>query len=158
MLFRSLETANTVIGKLALPGVPLAKPVIRHGSPVEFIQKSSIAEIASAIATKIEEFAVQGFRSIAIICKTAAEAKRFQKLLPAGIQLVVGSENDFEQGIKLIPSYHVKGLEFDAVCIANASKEQYFNELDNKLLYIAMTRALHSLVIYSHGQPSDFLL
>ena len=152
-----MEAANIVIGKLALPGVPLAKPVIRHGSPVEIYQISSISEIASAVAIKIQEYASLGYRSIAIICKTSDEAKRFQKLLPAGIQLVTGAETDFEQGVKLIPSYHVKGLEFDAVCIANASKEQYCNELDIKLLYIAMTRALHALVIYSHGQPSDFL-
>ena len=152
-----MDVANTVIKKLALPGVPLAKPVIRHGNAVEIHEKSEISEIAAAIAKKIEEFVDLGYRSIAIICKTGAEARRFQKLLPAGIQLVTGAENDFEQGVKLIPSYHVKGLEFDAVCIANASKEQYYNELDNKLLYIAMTRALHALVIYSHGQPSEFL-
>ncbi|MCL2058211.1 MAG: UvrD-helicase domain-containing protein [Oscillospiraceae bacterium] len=152
-----MEMANVVIGKLALPGVPLAKPVIRHGSPVEIFQKESNEAIASAIKVKIDEYKAAGYQSIAIICKTAAEAKLFKKLLPAGIQMVTGAESDFEQGIKLIPSYHVKGLEFDAVCIANASEEQYFNELDNKLLYIAMTRALHALAIYSRGRLSRFL-
>ena len=152
-----MQTANVVINKLALPDVPLARPVIRHGNPVEIYSKESIEAIASAITDKLEEYKTAGHRSIAIICKTAAETKRFQKLLPSGIQIVTGAESDFEQGVKLIPSYLVKGLEFDAVCIANASKEQYFSELDIKLLYIAMTRALHALVIYSYGQPSDFL-
>ena len=153
-----MEKANVVIQKLALPGVPLAKPVIRHGSPVETIELNSVREIASAIAANIESYKADGHRSIAVICKTGAEAKRFKKLLPPDIQLVTGKEDDFEQGIKIIPSYHVKGLEFDAVCIANASKEQYNSKLDIKLLYIAMTRALHELVVYSLGPVSDFLL
>jgi DNA helicase-2/ATP-dependent DNA helicase PcrA len=153
-----MQAANIVINKLALPNVPLAKPVIRHGEPVKIHRKDNIGDIASAIIRNIEEYKSLGYRSIAIICKTGEEAKRFRKLLPPDIQLVNGTESDFEQGIKLIPSYHVKGLEFDAVCIANASKEQYYNELDIKLLYIAMTRALHALVVYSLGQPSDFFI
>jgi DNA helicase-2/ATP-dependent DNA helicase PcrA len=152
-----MEMANGVIKKLNLPGVPYAKPVIRHGSPVEICQKKSVDEIAAAIAIKIDEFIKRGHRSIAIICKTMGEVNHFRKLLPAGIQIVTGKEDDFEQGIKIIPSYHVKGLEFDAVCVANASKARYSSELDIKLLYIAMTRALHALVIYSLGEISDFL-
>ena len=45
-----------------------------------------------------------------------------------------------------------KGLEFDAVIINNASEEIYSSNssLDMKLLYVALTRALHELeVIYS---------
>ena len=152
-----MDMANVVIKKLALPGIPLAKPVIRHGDQVEIRIKDGIGAIAADIARKIGEFTASGHRSIAIICKTGAEAAAFKKLLPDGVQMVTGNESDYEQGIKLIPSYHVKGLEFDAVCIANASKEQYNSELDIKLLYIAMTRALHALVIYSAGPLSDFL-
>jgi DNA helicase-2/ATP-dependent DNA helicase PcrA len=152
-----MDAANIVIGKLALPGVPLAKPVIRHGDSVEICEKSSYAEIAAAITSKIEEYKTQGHRSIAVICKTGAEAAALHKLLPADIKLVAGTENNFEQGIKLFASYHIKGLEFDAVCIANASGEQYYDELDIKLLYIAMTRALHALIIYSLGKPSSLL-
>ena len=152
-----MDMANVVIKKLKLPGIPYAKPVIRHGNPVEIYRKENIGEIAAAIKGKLAEFASAGYKSIAVICKTAAEAGRFKKLLPADIQMVTGKESDFGQGIKLIPSYHVKGLEFDAVCIANASGEQYRSELDIKLLYIAMTRALHALVIYSLGEISAFL-
>ena len=152
-----MRAANAVIGKLALEGVPLAKPVIRHGEPVEIHTKGSVAEIASAITVKLDEYKKLGYRSVAVICKTGAEAKLFLKYLPAGIQLVTGRENNFEQGVKLFPSYLVKGLEFDAVCIANASGDQYRDELDIKLLYIAMTRALHALAVYSLGEPSGLL-
>jgi DNA helicase-2/ATP-dependent DNA helicase PcrA len=152
-----MEKANIVIGKLRLTGIPFAKPVIRHGDPVEIHKKNRMEDIASAIEGNLKEFVAKGYRSIAIICKTGAEAGRLKKLLQSDVQIVTGIEEDFEHGIKLIPSYHVKGLEFDAVCIANASRGEYHSELDIKLLYIAMTRALHALVIYSLGEPSDFL-
>ena len=152
-----MDMANIVIRNLALPGIPLAKPVIRHGSPVEVYCMDSFAAIASAISNKIDEFAAHGHKSIAIICKTGIEARRLKELLPSGIQLVTGAEDSFEQGVKIFPSYHVKGLEFDAVCIANASDGQYHSELDVKLLYIAMTRALHALAVYSLGRLSGFL-
>jgi DNA helicase-2/ATP-dependent DNA helicase PcrA len=152
-----MDMANIVIKKLALPGIPLAKPVIRHGDPIEIHLKDSIETIAALITKKIDEYKSKGHNLIAIICKTGAEAAAFKRLLPRSVQMVTGKESDYEQGVKLIPSYHVKGLEFDAVCIANASKEQYHNELDIKLLYIAMTRALHALTIYSCGPLSDFL-
>ena len=152
-----MDVANIVIKKLALPDVPLAKPVIRHGNKVEIHEKESVEAIAAAITEKIVEFKAGGRRSIAIICKTGGEAATFRKLLPEYVQIVTGNESDYEAGVKLIPSYLVKGLEFDAVCVANASHEQYRSELDIKLLYIAMTRALHALVIYSNGRISDFL-
>lgn len=45
-----------------------------------------------------------------------------------------------------------KGLEFDAVIINNANENIYSSEnvLDMKLLYVAITRALHELdIVYS---------
>jgi DNA helicase-2/ATP-dependent DNA helicase PcrA len=52
----------------------------------------------------------------------------------------------------------VKGLEFDVVIIANASKKEYSTDpLDVKLLYIAMTRPLHRLYIYSVGEKTRML-
>jgi DNA helicase-2/ATP-dependent DNA helicase PcrA len=52
-----------------------------------------------------------------------------------------------------------KGLEFDAVLIADATEESYMHNehLDIKLLYIAMTRALHSLDIFCQGKPTQLL-
>ena len=45
-----------------------------------------------------------------------------------------------------------KGLEFDAVIINNANEKMYSSDsqLDMKLLYVAITRALHELdIVYS---------
>lgn len=49
-----------------------------------------------------------------------------------------------------------KGLEFDAVIINNANENIYSssNPLDMKLLYVAVTRALHELDIVYTGEVS----
>ena len=44
----------------------------------------------------------------------------------------------------IIPSYLVKGLEFDAVIVFDRRKE--FKN-DDKLFYVSCSRALHKLVI-----------
>lgn len=66
---------------------------------------------------------------------------------------------NYSGGIVIIPCHLAKGLEFDVVIIANASKEMYKEkELDVKLLYVAMTRPLHELYIYSIKEKSNLLL
>lgn len=49
-----------------------------------------------------------------------------------------------------------KGLEFDVVIINNANENIYSssNPLDMKLLYVAVTRALHELDIVYTGEVS----
>ena len=54
-----------------------------------------------------------------------------------------------------------KGLEFDAVIINNANENIYSSSsnLDMKLLYVAITRALHELdIVYSGELPSPLRL
>lgn len=48
----------------------------------------------------------------------------------------------------VLPIHLTKGLEFDAVILWNPSPDAYReNEADAKLLYVAVTRALHELHI-----------
>ena len=57
-------------------------------------------------------------------------------------------EIKFERGVMVLPIQLTKGLEFDAVILWNPSKESYGeNEAEAKLLYVAVTRALHELHI-----------
>lgn len=156
-----MEAANTVIKNISTLKAPLAKPVIRHGEPVIIKKKSSLAAIAEAVKEKIKVSEKEGFKSIAIICKDLKESKALKaELLKLKLKasMISGNEKEYSGGIVIIPSYLVKGLEFDVVIIANASCSMYKNnELDIKLLYIAMTRALHKLYIYSLGEPSTLI-
>ena len=73
-------------------------------------------------------------------------------------RLITGKEKDYKGGIVIVPSYLAKGLEFDAVMIADGGIENYTtDELDIKLLYVAMTRPLHFLYIYHKDELSKLL-
>ncbi|MDT8717196.1 AAA family ATPase [Clostridium sp. 19966] len=156
-----MDAANTVIKNIDNLNAPLAKPVIRHGEPVIVEQKDSIKAVAEDIVEKIEASQKENFKSIAIICKTLKESKALKaELLKLNqkVSMISGNEKEYSGGMVIIPSYLVKGLEFDVVIIANASDNMYkSNELDTKLLYIAMTRALHRLYIYSIEKKSSLL-
>jgi DNA helicase-2/ATP-dependent DNA helicase PcrA len=107
-------------------------------------QKDCAVLIQKEIASAREA----GHRSVAVIAKTEAECKTLQTALPVIYPIITEREAEYEGGIIIIPVYLAKGLEFDAVIIANASR--YTSEpLDVKLLYIAMTRALHRLTVVS---------
>ena len=146
-----MNEANKVISSLKDSNFPAAKPVIRHGKEVVINSKNSIKDISLEICNQLKSFEDRKLKSLALICKDMEECKEIKSLLkPLGYNLKIISEKEkeYNSGIILIPSYLVKGLEFDMVIITNASSYS-FNELDVKLLYIAMTRPLHELYIYS---------
>ena len=82
-----------------------------------------------------------------LFCKKSDTAKQYvQKWMPivAASQSVKGNEKENNDDIVIIPSYLTKGLEFDATIIYNPSKENYSDTLlDQRLLYVSLTRALH---------------
>lgn len=98
---------------------------------------------------------------MAIICKTLDECKIFQKMLHnlnISVNILNGNEKSYTGSVVIVPTYLVKGLEFDMVIIANGSRANFsVDELDIKLLYVAMTRSLHRLFIYSLGERSAML-
>ncbi len=157
-----MEAANAVIKFLNDPKLPPSKPVIRHGDAVKVIEKSTLKEVAKDIGKTMHLIKKDGFKSAAIICKTLEECTKLKSDLNScglNIKVINGDESEFYGGVALIPSYLVKGLEFDVVIIANASKYEYSTDpLDVKLLYIAMTRPLHKLFIYSVGEKAKMLL
>ena len=77
-----------------------------------------------------------------------------------GINIPNVSENDDLSNerfrIYTISNQLAKELEFDAVIINNANENIYSssNSLDMKLLYVAITRALHELDIVYTGEVS----
>ena len=74
----------------------------------------------------------------------------------AEVSVLTGDEDDYRAGVVIVPSYAAKGLEFDAVLIINLEEKYLKNELDTKLLYVAMTRAMHKLIIYSMEDTVPF--
>ena len=89
------------------------------------------------------------------MCKTYAECKNAYSMLKGRIDVnIVGNEDtEFPEGTIIIPSYLIKGLEYDAVLVYNANYKNYSLEEDRKLFYTICTRSLHYLRIYFVGEP-----
>ncbi len=156
-----MEAANNVMEKLDNNDLVRAKPVIRHGDSVEYIQKNNIIDVAANIVEKIEQAKREGHKTIAVICKTMEECDQILPMIKKAdknISIITGNEKEYKSGVVVVPSYLSKGLEFDVVLISNASSANYTtSELDIKLLYVAMTRPLHKLCIYYTGEMSSLL-
>jgi DNA helicase-2/ATP-dependent DNA helicase PcrA len=111
----------------------------------------------------IKEIQSMGYDTIAIICRTVEETLKVKDLLKPQIPLE-HMEDDIEEmtftnGVMVLPIHMTKGLEFDAVLLWNPDEERYqTSDEDAKLLYVAITRALHELHIVYHGNLSGLLV
>lgn len=124
----------------------LADSVIRHGDKVEYLRLEN-----NTIKISLKDLINQGYKNIAIISKDFSQSQELAQQLQKDfeIQNITNKEQEYNEGICIIPCHLCKGLEFDCVIINNASDNNFNlnNNLDMKLLYVAMTRALHKLVI-----------
>jgi len=141
----SLE-ANKVLDFLGLGN---ANPVLRSGEEVTY-------DASDSIYLHIINMKNKGYNSIAVLCKDEEEVNDkyiyLQKLFPE-IRKINSKDNAYEGGLCIIDVKSAKGLEFDAAIISDASENRYNSDVsvDYKKLYVAMTRALHELVICSNG-------
>ena len=147
-----MDLANEVIKLIPNDDLILAKPVVRHGEKPSMIKFKTKKEILNEADKKISDLISEGYKSIAIICKTPKESKsvhnELKKNKKLNIKLLEGKEEQYDNTIVIVPSYLSKGLEFDAVIIINIDDVYNEEELDLKLLYVAMTRAQHKLYVY----------
>ncbi|NDL67000.1 RNA polymerase recycling motor HelD [Anaerotalea alkaliphila] len=144
-----MEMANGVIRGADVDGLVLARPVVRHGKAPEDLAFSSPKEVLAAMKDRLLEYREEGFRSIAVIGKTPAECRKIHQALgkePGWEAILLDSKEDHQgKGIVVLPAYLSKGLEFDAVLIVTLEESYTKEDLDVKLLYVAMTRALHRM-------------
>lgn len=144
-----MNQANAVLERLGDPNTVLAKPVIRHGELPQNTWFEHEEELFNTLHKRIETLKGKGYKSIAIIGKTLQECKKIKKILDIKYQqhakILDDKEDHYEAGLIIVPSYFAKGLEFDAVLIVTIDEDYHEHPLDIKLLYVAMTRALHHL-------------
>ena len=131
----------------------------RNGdSPKVYIADNSEIFI-DEIVKEIKLCQEKGFQSICLICKTEKNSTYlFNKIKhKLDIQLIKnGSVSDL-QGVFILPVYMSKGLEFDAVLICDADSQNYHDEDDKNLLYVACTRALHKLSLFCENEVSPLI-
>ncbi len=157
-----MEVADSISDSIGLGKSDL---VVRHGNPVEFSFIGEKKDIPNHILNKITEYSNKGYKTIAVISKTDLLSNQINKSLKDlefPIPNISETDDLSEERFRIctISNQLSKGLEFDAVIINNASEDVYnsSNNLDMKLLYVAITRALHEIDIVYNGKLTAPLL
>lgn len=156
-----MDAADDVADSIGLGKSDL---VVRHGKDIDISFVEEEKNIIDHIANKIYEYKEKGYKTIAVISKTDDLSIKLNKeLSKIGINIPnITINDDVNSGkfnICTISNQLAKGLEFDAVIINNANEKTYCsnNVLDMKLLYVAITRALHELDIVYEGNLTKAL-
>ena len=149
--------ASRVLSRLSA-GRYGVEPVIRHGEEPSVTKCADEAGLAAEAEGLIREYLDSGMHTVAVVARTKEEAERAYSLLPAelGATLVCNADEDYSGGVTVFPAEMVKGMEYDAVVVWNASAERY-TENDGKLLYVVLTRAMHRLGVLFSGELSGLL-
>lgn len=155
------EFAGQVLKKCSFETYEI-QPIIRHGKAVTLTKVNSEQEMVLAVVQMVKEMLENGYDTTAIICRTIEEARRVEQLLIPHIAVTKLTENlenmTFMNGIMVLPIHMTKGLEFDGVIIWNPDENSYrADDGDAKLLYVAITRAMHELYIIHTGNLSKLL-
>ncbi|MGG4032517.1 ATP-binding domain-containing protein [Paenibacillus cisolokensis] len=148
-----IEFANRVLAGMD-GGVRPAVPVFRSGEPVE-IERTEPENWLAAVEESVRSWQAEGrYKTIVVIGRTARECALLYERLAAGglyAALVESSQPSYGGGLTVVPVYLSKGLEFDAVVMADAGEAAY-GDADAKLLYVGCTRALHRLKLLYRGR------
>ncbi len=155
------DFASTVLRKCTFKTYDI-EPIIRHGKEVALIKTEGDKGLISQTATLVERIRENGYDTIAIICRTVEETLRVKQLLSQHIDIEHPGDNmedmTFLNGTMVLPIHMTKGLEFDAVILWNPDQESYrYCDEDAKLLYVAITRALHELYVVYKDDLSGLL-
>ncbi|MGG7076823.1 RNA polymerase recycling motor HelD [Clostridium sardiniense] len=144
-------------------GLKDAKPVLRHGEEPKILKLEDESEIIKAVEDIIDKVIESGKNSVAIIAKDSKEAEKIEKLLKKKcryrFQRIKGKEKESKADNIIIPSYLTKGLEFDCSILYNPSDNIYNEDsiLDQRLLYVSLTRALHSEYILALDEVTKLI-
>jgi DNA helicase II / ATP-dependent DNA helicase PcrA len=156
-----MHLANDILS-IMNKDLPKVEPVIRHGEKPRFtkIDPTNLQQVQEILEHDIQSLKKEELNSIAIIGRTDRESQRIHKMLENSklpIQLLEEKQDMKKGNVVILPSYLSKGLEFDAVLIVCLEETYSTEEIDIKLLYVAMTRPMHRLYLYG-SKPSNLLL
>jgi superfamily I DNA/RNA helicase/mRNA-degrading endonuclease RelE of RelBE toxin-antitoxin system len=152
---------------------------LMHGENPEVLNFKGFMDEADAICERVEqlESANTKLSSICVVARTKNLRDSYADVLKkAGIStyeiMANGAENRNVEGVRIATMHRVKGLEFQHLFVAGVNEDKLplmnFKSNDpveirehemaeRALLHVAMTRAMKSLTVTSHGKPSKFL-
>lgn len=149
-----IEYANKIFKDHFPKSYKLPEAVLRHGEEVEVLEfkGGSLENIDSLLEIIKKEF-VKDIATCAVICRNRQHTQEIYNALEKkrnelNVDIVNYLDSDYKEGLIILPVDQAKGLEFDTVIVLDVNDALYPNEeLSIKLLYVAITRALHKLYI-----------
>ena len=155
-----MNAANHVISHMIEKlNCPLGEPVMKNGEQVTIKKFDTEEDMVKQIVSRLTEFENNNFKNVAIICKTVEDCEKMKQAIGRDdVHIISDKDSEYNGGISVVPSYLSKGLEFDAVIITNADTFNYTkSEVDTKLLYVCITRAMNTLDIYHVDELTELL-
>lgn len=145
--YRSTKEIVEFTRGLAVNGDEI-EPFNRHGEKPNVVSVLDSTKKIDDLLARMEDWKGNGYKTIAIICKTVKESSEVYELLKQklDVRFIQKGTTSYEKGISVIPAYLAKGIEFDGVILYNASS--YQGDLEKELFYTACTRAMHGLAMY----------
>jgi DNA helicase II / ATP-dependent DNA helicase PcrA len=156
-----IEVANRVLynqkGNFHKPIIPLN----RSGKKVEFAQVRSGKDLLDNIVQTLKNWK-KHYKRIAIIHKDEKKARKLAQYLSQEYNrdvVYISPEQELvNNSISVLASYYCKGMEFDAVILANISEESFpKDQLHARLLYVMLTRAQQEMKVFYQEKPSVLL-
>jgi len=136
------------------------EPVARHGEKTQILKFKNEESEISCIADLISTFKKSNYKSFGIICKTESLAKEIAKKLISytdDVYFLSSQSSAFVQGIIITSAHMAKGLEFDEVIVPQVDNKNYHSEIDRSMLYVAVTRAMHRLILTYVDKITGFI-
>ncbi|OOB79543.1 MAG: hypothetical protein BEN19_07490 [Epulopiscium sp. Nuni2H_MBin003] len=156
--YRSSYEINQFIAKLRATGeVTLAFE--RRERAVEVLGTSTKEELYNLLISRVAEYKQQDFNKIAILCKDKSQVQLLKNDIGKKLRALYILRDDtiLKDEVLVMPTYMVKGLEYDVVIVYDASEDNYNSVFDKQLLYIACSRALHRLDVLFLGKCTHFI-
>jgi DNA helicase IV len=148
-----LALANRLL-PIAAPDVPPARSVRRTGDPPRFIHAP--IDLAARVAVEASELA-DLWSTVGVVCSAGSIAAVRQALADSRVDFVSWEKAVLDHPVTLLDALASKGLEFDAVIVADPTGV-YEEENGVRRLYVAMTRAVqHLSLIYPADLPAALL-
>lgn len=155
-----MNICNSIIASYSANRFRQSLPSVRSGKTPSLTSKQTMGELHQELI-KLVRYKKQMYESIAILTRNADEAILLHELmestLPVKLQLSDEKMGNLK-GITILPIYLTKGIEFDLVVIFNANEQNFsMDEIDQKLLYVGCSRALHELHVFHNESISPHL-
>ncbi len=142
-----LDYANRLLPVIA-PGLTPATAV--RGEPGS-LRVRSVADLAGPLAGVVGELAAEA-GSIGVVCADDAVAEVVVLLTAAGFPAVaLVDDGEPPARLAVVPASLTKGLEFDAVVVADPAAIVAAEPRGLHRLYVVLTRAVSTLVVLHHG-------